>query len=228
MTPRPDPELLANLARELNRETDVTAILRRIVEASVAQVEGADFAGITVLSRSSVSTPVATDELVWRVDETQYALGEGPGLNAAINREPVVRVDNLCIDERWPRFAAAAVDLGVHSMLSFQLYTHRDALGSLNLYALRPNAFTEDSVHTGRILAAHAAIAASSTVQHANLRAALESRDLIGQAKGILMERFRVTPDQAFNLLIVASQRTNRKLRDIAEQLVATGELDQD
>lgn len=222
---RREADLLAELARELATEHEVDGVLRRVVDAAVSQIDGAELAGITVLSKSSVSTPIATDDIVHEVDRQQYATNEGPCLTAAVEYEPAVRVDDLDAETRWPRFTPLVVALGVRAMLSFQLYTQQDSLGALNIYARRNNAFTDDSVHTGLLLAAHAAVAIARTRKEVNLRIALESRDIIGQAKGILMERFRIDAMQAFDLLIAASQRTHRKLNEVAETLTSTGEL---
>ncbi|HEX4729567.1 MAG TPA: GAF and ANTAR domain-containing protein [Jatrophihabitans sp.] len=225
---QPNADLFARLARQLATEEDRDAILRRLVAASVSQIDGAEHAGITVLTRKAVATPIATDDLVRDVDKHQYTTGEGPCLTAAIEHQHVVRVDDLHTDLRWPEFSTAIADLGVRSMLSFQLYTGEDTIGALNIYAAVPNAFTEDSIHTGALLATHAALAAAAAEKSSNLRIALQSRDTIGQAKGILMERYKLTAEQAFDLLITASQHTHLKLRDIAEQLTATGELTTD
>ena len=100
-----------------------------------------------------------------------------------------------------------------------------DLNGALNIYARPPHAFTPNSIHTGVLLAAHSALAIAAATTSADLRIALESRDVIGQAKGILMERFKITSTEAFDLLITASQHTNRKLRDVAADLTDTGAL---
>ena len=226
---QPNPDLLATLARELAAEDDRDAVLARVVDASVSQIDGAERAGITVLTRKAVSTPVATDDLVRAIDKHQYITGEGPCLTAARDQQHVVRVDDLHTDSRWPEFSAAVAELRVRSMLSFQLYTANptgaDTIGALNIYAAAPNAFTDDAVHTGTVLAAHAAVAAAAAHKTSNLRVALQSRDTISQAKGILMERFKITPEQAFDVLIAASQHTHHRLRDVAERLTTTGEL---
>ena len=216
---------IAELAREFAAEADVTALWRRVVDASVQQIEGAQHAGITVIDRRSVSTPAASDDLVAEIDRHQYGTGQGPCLQAAIDHEPVVRADDLRVDGRWPEFAKRVTELGILSMLSFQLYTDRETIGALNLYAEKPDAFNDESVQMGLLLATHAALAAAAKSTAGNLRVALASRDVIGQAKGILMERYRLTADQAFDLLIAASQRTQRKLNDVASELAATGEL---
>ena len=124
------------------------------------------------------------------------------------------------------RSAPPPLPLELRSMLSFQLYTDTDTLGALNIYAPQVAAFTEDSEHTGTLLAAHAAVAATANTRHAHLRVALGTRDVIGQAKGILMERYKITAEQAFDLLISASSCTNLKLREVAEQLSTTPERD--
>jgi transcriptional regulator with GAF, ATPase, and Fis domain len=222
---RPDPDQLAALVRQMGAESHLDAVWDRVVLACVSQIDGAEHAGITLLNGDSVSTPAATSELVRIVDRHQYATGEGPCLTAAVDHEPVVRVADLAVDPRWPRFSAAVAGLEVRSMLAFRLYTDTDSIGGLNVYARSPNAFSEESVHTGTLLATHAAVAVAAASQSEHLRTALASRDTIGQAKGILMERYKITADQAFDLLIAASQQTHRKLKDIASDLAATGEL---
>ena len=216
---------LAQLARQFAAEADVTAVWRRVVDASVREIDGADHAGITITDRKSVSTPVASDDLVHEIDKHQYATDEAPCLHAALDHEPVVRVDDLRSDTRWPEFSSKVTELGVLSMLSFQLYTDRETIGALNLYAEKAGAFTDESVRTGMLLATHAALAAAAKATAGNLRVALASRDVIGQAKGILMERYKISADQAFDLLIAASQRTQRKLHEVAADLASTGEL---
>ena len=111
-------------------------------------------------------------------------------------------------------------------MLSFQLYVERDNLGALNLYSRQPNSFDDDSEHIGLLFASHAAIAFADAEKVRHLVLAVSRRDLIGQAKGILMERFRISADQAFSLLIRVSQDNNRKLFDVAEELTETGYLE--
>lgn len=226
---RPNFDLLAKLARQLAAEDDRSAVLTRVIDASITQIDGAEHAGITEITRDGVTTPVATSDVVLAVDTQQYTIGEGPCLDAAMEDESVVRVDDLRSDQRWPEFSEAAADLGIRSMLSFRLYTGAEdtdnTIGALNIYASAPNVFNDESVHTGTLLATHAAIAATAAATTSNLRLALQSRDTIGQAKGILMERFKLTSEQAFDLLIAASQHAHIKLNEIAEQLVTTGEL---
>jgi cell division protein FtsL len=143
----------------------------------------------------------------------------------AIYVEQTVRVSNMAGEDRWPEFAKRATQLGVGSMLSFQLYVVGDNLGALNLYNREPDAFDDESEHVGLLFASHAAVAMVGAQRNEQLNRAMGTRDLIGQAKGILMERHKLTAEQAFLLLVRASQATHTKLRDIAEQLTTMGQL---
>ena len=215
---------LSELARELEADLTTEALLHHIVRASVTEVPGAQYAGITLVTGKDFATTAASGELVGRIDQVQYETGEGPCLDAARHHE-TVRSDDLRAEARWPRFARRAAGLGVLSVLSFQLFAGDDSFGALNLYATAAAAFGQDSESTGILLASHAALAMTAARTEAGLLTALDSREMIGQAKGILMERYKVTGVQAFGLLVASSQAVNRKLRDIAEHLVATGEL---
>ncbi|MGH3607738.1 MAG: ANTAR domain-containing protein [Pseudonocardiaceae bacterium] len=143
----------------------------------------------------------------------------------AIYVEQTVRVSDTASEDRWPEFAKRAAQLGVGSMLSFQLYVVGDNLGALNLYNREPDAFDDESEHVGLLFASHAAVAMAGAQRNEQLIRAIGTRDLIGQAKGILMDRHKLTAEQAFLLLVRASQATHTKLRDIAEQLTTVGQL---
>lgn len=222
------PDLAAHLteiARALQRQRGEQETLDAIVHAAVGTVPGAEEAGIiTILRRREVRTVATTGDLPCDVDQAQYDAGEGPCLTA-LYREKIVSVPDVVRDDRWPAFTAGAVRLDVASMLSFQLFVQDDDLGALNLYSREVNAFGDESVHVGSLFAGHAAIALASAQERRQFGAAVQTRDLIGQAKGILMERHQITADQAFAVLTRASQHTNIKLRDIAEQLTSTGRL---
>lgn len=215
---------LSEFARELQAEPNVQAVMQRIVDAAVTELEGATAAGITLLDHGKLSSPAHSNDVAKRVSEGQRVTGEGPCVDTS-RQEVTLRVDDLRREDRWPNFSSIAVDHGILSILSFQLFVEGDSMGALDVYADTANAFGEDVEDIGLLLASHAAIAMSASRGMAHMRAALDSRDLIGQAKGILMERYRVTGDQAFQLLVTASQHANRKLRDIAEELTSTGVL---
>ena len=219
-------EVMSWVARQLQEEHgDVDATLQAITAASVAAVPGAVECGISyVIGRRKVEPRAWTSELPKAVDGLQDELGEGPCLDAIWN-ELVVRVDDVRVEQRWPRFAARAADLGAGSLMCFQLFVEGDNLGALNLYAREAGAFDELSQEVGLMFAAHAAIALAGAEHEENLRGGMRNRDLIGQAKGILMERHKLTADQAFGVLARTSSLTNRKLHDLADELTSTGQL---
>lgn len=214
----------AELARTMATESDLAGVLYRVTSAAVLEIDGADYAGITLIEGREIQTEAASDEVVTLVDREQCRLQQGPCLEA-LRRERTVRTDDLHAEPRWPDFAAAALSLGIESMLAVQLFVNGKSLGALNIYSTTPNAFNDDDESTAMLLAAHAAVAMQATNDKVHLRTALESRDLIGQAKGVLMERHKIDSKQAFDLLVYASQRRQIKLRTIAEQLTITGEL---
>lgn len=223
----PEPGLardLSELAREMQAEPSLETLLQRIVEAAVAEIGPAEHAGISEIIGKQVHTRAGTGPLVRTIDNLQYRLEEGPCLSS-LREEVTVRTDDLRDESRWPRFVVAAADAGVLAMLSVQLFVEGDNLGALNLYASRPHAFGDDDESTAMLLAAHAAIAMKGSQVETGLRIALATRDVIGQAKGILMERYKISATVAFDLLVTASQHAHRKLHEIAEELATTGEL---
>jgi transcriptional regulator with GAF, ATPase, and Fis domain len=219
---QPDVQNYVQLLRDLTAEVEPAAVCRRVVHAAVSEIDGAQHAGITLTRQRRASTPVATDSLVLALDMQQYLHGEGPCLTAAFKHEPFVHVDDIRTEARWPAIKATIDDLGVRSILSFHLATDRQSLGALNLYSSEAHAFSDASIRAGLMIAAFAA----AVMMNENLRIAVASRDAIGQAKGILMERHKITSDQAFQLLVRVSQRTHRKLKDVADEFVVTGALD--
>ncbi|MGY1837658.1 GAF and ANTAR domain-containing protein [Blastococcus sp. SYSU DS0510] len=156
------------------------------------------------------------------VDAPQERLGQGPCLDA-IWEQKAVRVDDIGADDRWPEFSMQAGGRGVGSMLAFQLFVEGDRLGALNLYARTPGAFDDECQEIGQMFATHASVALAGAAHEQHLRHGMSSRDVIGQAKGILMERHRLTADEAFGVLTRVSQELNRKLVDIARDLTVTG-----
>ncbi|MDN5861753.1 MAG: ANTAR domain-containing protein [Pseudonocardia sp.] len=215
---------LAELACELRSDPDEAAVTRRVVAAAVREVPGTDFAGVTVVTSGGAATSACTDPLVAQLDSRQDAAGQGPCLDAARAVEPI-RADDLATDERWPDFARHAAGLGVWSVLACPLFVERGCIGALTLYGRSAGAFPADADHVGALLAAHAAVAMVTSRERANLRTAVDSRDVIGQAKGILMERHKIDARRAFAMLVAFSQDHNVKLRELAERLTRTGEL---
>jgi hypothetical protein len=169
-----------------------------------------------------VHTLAALDELAGAVDAAQQELGEGPCLDA-VWEDRTLLIDDMSREQRWPRLAERARELGVHSLLACHLSSERGMKTSLNLYARQPHAFDETAVAIAAIYATHATIALDSARLETDLRAAVGSRQGIGQAVGILMERHHLTAKQAFDLLVRTSQQVNQKVRDLAGIIVATG-----
>lgn len=216
---------LSELTRELQQEDDVHAVLSGIVHAALDLIPGTAHASVSLVTgRKKVDSEVASGDLPRRVDALQSSTGQGPCLDAAY-QERVIRVPDLSLEDRWPDFSRGAVELGARSMLSFQLFVEGDRLGALNLYGKGPNAFNEESEQVGLLVAAHAAVAFADSQKISQLGEALVARQLIGQAEGILMERYKITAEQAFLLLTRASSKSNIKLRDVAEHLASSGEI---
>lgn len=212
---------LSELARTLQHEQDMDATLEAMVYAALELISGAAAASISVArAHHTVTSHAASSELAAVVDRLQEERGEGPCLEAAYV-EKIVRVPDFGRENRWPSFAPAAAEAGARSMLCFQLYTDERDLGALHVYGAE--AFTATSEEVGLLVAAHAAVAFAEAEHINRLHRALTTRDLIGRAKGILMERFKITDQRAFVVLTTASSRSNLKLREVAEQLATTG-----
>ena len=216
---------LADAARGMQKQLDPQQVLDRVVSLAVAMVPGADEATITMVrARRHVYSAAATGDLARWFDVLQNETGQGPCLDAMWQQQ-TVRVDDLAADPRWPVLGPRAGERGVGSMLCLQLFVHEDTLGALDLLAHKRWAFTDESEHVGLLLASHAAIAVADAQKLEHAATALANRDIIGQAKGILMERFKITADQAFDVLARVSQDANRKLHAVAEDLTRTGTI---
>jgi len=214
--------VMGELARTLQREhASEHDTLQAVTTAAVQAVPGAENAAIIlVLGRKTVHSRAATGPRARRMDELQTELQDGPCLTAIWEQETVY-IPDMATETRWPRFAAAAAEAGVAAMLCFQLFVHGDTLGALNLYAPTAGAFTEDSETIGLVFATHAAVALAAAQQEQQLHAALANRDIIGQAKGIVMERFHLDATRAFALIARLSQEENIKLHDVAAKIAA-------
>jgi GAF domain-containing protein len=216
---------LTVLARDLQRFSSPQEVMDHIVATVVEMVPGAQDATITIAQqRRAAQSAAASSDRARSFDVLQSETGQGPCLDALFEQE-TVRVDDLATEARWPELSARVEELGARSMVCFQLFVTGKTLGSLDVLATEPEAFGDESERVGLLFASHAAIALAGAQQLDGVRSALVSRDVIGQAKGILMERFKITADEAFLLLTRVSQETNRKLRDVADDLTHTGTL---
>lgn len=202
-----------------------------MVAISVEQVPLAEHAGITVgKDGDEFTTLAATSDLIRRVDSIQYGMKSGPCIDAIAER-PLVRSGDLERDARWPVFGPrTAREMGINSMMSHRLFIELDpdTVAALNFYSAVRNAFTDDDEFTALILATHGAAAVGRAVAQdkaENLRVALHNSREIGVAMGILMDRHKLSRQQAFDVLRTVSQHTHRKVADIATELADTGAL---
>jgi len=218
---------LALLARD---QESARTLLQRVVDLLRPVMPDGAEVSMTVVREGRPSTAAATGPLARELDEVQYREGHGPCLEAAVGGLALEITDGRA-ETRWPAFLPVLVGSGTRSSLSVPAPAAQAAAG-LNVYAPAAGAFTDDHRHTAARFADVAAVALTamdalheSRELAVHLRTAMESRAVIEQAKGVLVERHRVTPDQAFRMLVEASQQVNRKVRDLAEHLVLTGEL---
>ena len=216
-------ERLADAVRELEAAHQVDLTLQRIVDLAAHLIDGEVRVAVCIVRHDhTVETPAASHEDARRADLLQYELGEGPCLSAIRDRE-VLQIDDLATDDRFPGWSGAVVEqTGVHSSLSFRLFTADGVLGALNFYAPQPHAFDEEIRGEGFLFAAQAAVTLQAAQREENLRTALLTRSVISQAQGILMERFHISAQQAFQLLSRVSQAEQVKIRDLATRVVET------
>ena len=211
---------LADLLVSRERDTAIERALTSITGSAVELVDGVDFADVMVIGEGR-SRSVTTVPLLVELDALQIELQEGPCMDAAVG-EAMVRCTDLRDDVRWPRYAAAAVAAGVHSMLSFQLTIANQGIGALNMFGLDPRDVDPAAEAIGAILATLATVAFMVADSQEQFAAALSSRDVIGQAKGMLMNNYKIDAETAFDMLRELSQTRNVNLRTIAQQIVAT------
>jgi GAF domain-containing protein len=228
-------ENLVELHRELAcivlAGRELPEVLTEVVGIARRALPGSEATSITLIRNERTFTAAFDGQLAMDADELQYKRGYGPCLDAGRAGELFV-VTDMRAEERWPDYARHAAELGVRSSLSVPLPFQGATIGALNNYARSTDAFGAADEQLGQEVAAFVAIAvgnaeaaARATTDVANMRQAMASRSVIEQAKGILMERYKITAEQAFTLLTHASQRSNVKLREIAEELATTGVL---
>ncbi len=211
---------MAEVAESMTGPTELDETLQVITRCTVDTIPGIVEASISITTKDGeIKTLAPTGPMVTRADHLQYELGEGPCLDAAIE-EPVVAVNDLATDPRWPDFGPKAAALGFGSQVAFQFRAVPHVRGALNLYAIEPNAIDQDSVHLGSMFAGQVAVAMGWARQDQTLTEALATRNVIGQAVGIVMERYKLDSDRAFAFLTRLSQTSNTKLNLVATALV--------
>ncbi|MDQ6695880.1 MAG: GAF and ANTAR domain-containing protein [Actinomycetota bacterium] len=222
---------LRGLHRPLGSQGSLQDELDRIAHLARDMVAHVNHVGITILDGDTPSTAAASDPEALTLDEAQYQLGDGPCLTAHRQMQPV-EVLSMAEDERWPRFTDTALAHGVHGSLSMPLTAEGESIGALNMYASTVGPFTDADRQKVESFAEQASIALANALSFLRvtelteqLREALQTRDVIGQAKGVLMARHGITAEEAFSRIRIASQHQNRKLRTIAEDVAQLGEI---
>lgn len=217
---------MAELVRQISGSRSVDEVLADVTSAAVELIPRADISGVLLLKSGGEFESLGdTHELAAQLDALQHEFGEGPCANAAL-QQTIVRSDDLRDEPRWPQYAPAAVQRGVLGTLSFKLYTADRTAGALNLFSFEAGPWDVEAETIGSVFAAHAAAAILAARHGEQLQAALTTRDRIGQAKGIIMERFGVDEVRAFELLRKLSQESQMKLVDIAQRVVDTRGVD--
>jgi GAF domain-containing protein len=224
-------QALEQLGRLALAEHSLESILQAVVDLAKTVLPGDLEASITLLIDDKPTTAVFTGQLARDCDESQYEQGYGPCLHAASTGE-LTEIADMQAETRWRDYVQHAAQRGALSSLSVPLPISDGVSGALNIYAREPNTFDADSRSAAVRFAPYAGVAVANMYVYqnaqnlaANLQKALDSRAVIDQAKGILMERYKLTAGQAFQVLVRISMQTNPKVRDIADQLVMTGEL---
>ena len=226
-------EALERLGRLSLRELSMDSLLQTVADLTKTVMPGNPETSVLLLVKDKPTTVAHTGQLAVDLDETQYERGHGPCLHAARTGE-LTEIADTRTETRWQDYTQRAAERGNPSSLSIPLAIDEDeqVTGALNVYARQADAFDEDSRSVATRFGPYAAVATSNMYAYQsardmadNLQAALESRAVIDQAKGVLIERYKLTPDQAFQLLARVSMNANRKVRDIADHLVHTGEL---
>jgi hypothetical protein len=213
-------DAMAEVAAALRAPMDLDETLKLITRSASDTIPGVIEASISVTTREGrIETLAPTGPLVIRADHLQYELHEGPCMDAALE-QPIVVVGDLATDPRWPDFGPKAATLGFGSQVAFQFRAEPHTRGALNLYAQEVDAIDQDAVHLGSMFASQVAVAMGWARQDETLNEALATRNVIGQAVGIVMERYRLDSDRAFAFLVRLSQTGNTKLRVVATALV--------
>jgi GAF domain-containing protein len=210
----------AEAARTINQHEGLDDTLQTIVEVACNSVPGFDQVGIATLHRNgSIETKAFTGDLVLRLDEIQYSSREGP-CSAVLQGTDEVSVSSLRDEQRWPWYVPQARSAGVRSQMAVKLYLDSGTLGGINFYSTKTDEVSTDAQALAQMFATHSSIALGHAHERQTLHEGLQTRKLIGQAIGILMERYEMDEDRAFAFLVRASSHTNMKLRAIAQQTV--------
>lgn len=228
--PVPDPDdlatTLADIARRLSPAKDLLPLLDLVCTLAAATVESASHADVILMTRRKATVPAATDWVGTRIVSIESELDQGPCLEA-IRTGTMVIIEDHTTETRWPEFTKRCLaESPARSSMGVPLTTDQRTLGAIDLYADEPHAFDDEDAAIGALFAVHAAVAVAAAREREDFSAALAGRDIIGQAKGILMARDHISADDAFDVLRRASQRLNVKLREVAQEVIDNRDQD--
>jgi GAF domain-containing protein len=210
---------LEQLARELADAQDVDTTLEGALRVAV-QLAPCDLASVSVRRQREIETTAATDGTAEEAHNRQRELGEGPCLDVEWGDDGLLIVPDLADEDRWPRWSVAARELGLRSLLAVKLFTREQTVGALDLYSTTLRRYDEDDILSARMIAERVSASLGHAREQETLWEAVHTRHEIGQAQGILMERFQVSADTAFAVMRRYSQEKNQKLRDVAADVV--------
>jgi transcriptional regulator with GAF, ATPase, and Fis domain len=221
-------ESVAAISRLITSEETVQSTVARIAELSVIAVDGANLCGISLVKGKKVQTMAVTDDIGLVVDELQIETGEGPCMSS-IEEQATFYIPDMATDETWPIFSKKAAQLtGISSLLGYVLHVDKGALGALNVMSFQVDAFDEDAIAAGAVFAAQAGVALANALTHQKneqkveqLEEGIRTRQVIGEAVGIIMATRKIPAEKAFEILKAISQHTNVKLREVAAGLVS-------
>lgn len=215
------------LSKLVVADENVASTVRQIGKLAVHAVDAADAGSVSIARNGKIETLATTDVIAERVDQLQYDTGEGPCLSS-IDREQTFHVPDMEHDDTWPTFSKrVATHTGIKSMLTYVLDVHEGALGALNLMSTQKDAFSPEDVATGSLFAGQAGVALANALTHEadqqqihQLEEGMKTRQMVGQAVGLVMASQKVDADEAFRILVRISQRTNVKVRELAQRLI--------
>lgn len=225
--PRELIESMSELSKLVVANEDLSSTVTRIAELAVQAIDGAEVCSVSLARKGEITTVASTAEIGVKVDEIQYEAKEGPCLSS-IDEQEAFQIPDMKADDTWPVFSKrVAEETDTNSMLAYVLNVHKGTVGALNLTSSKVDSFSSDDLATGALFAAQAGVALANALTHEDdqnqihqLEEGLETRQVIGQAVGLIMAAHKVDADEGFKLLVRTSQNTNEKVRDLAQRVI--------
>lgn len=212
--------VLTEAAKSIDHPATLDETLDAVVHAARDTIPGFEHVGISILHRNGrIETKAGTDQLVWELDDLQYTLNQGPCVDS-VRSDPIMYLEDARGDGRWPDYLPQAVEKGLRAQLALRLYNDEETLGGINMYCTSGPGISPEAIHLAELFATHASIALGRKRFEHQLAEAVASRQVIGTAIGILMQRYEITEDRAFQFLVRTSKTSNQKVRVIAQELI--------